>query len=311
MRETYNPAQQSDHTDSLVYMLFRREINESFAECPVDFNYEGFVAAERVADRPLTPQDIVVDIGSSSGIMAAEGALGSGTEASVVCVELDQGAAEAHGRLPQAYRDRVSYLRGSGEALPFRNKTIQGLSMHNVIFRAKSAHAMLQEAKRVVKPGGSIAISSNARHHALKRHGFESMVARETIARTHADFTVPKPPAEGRYLEDIPRIIEEVGGLTMIPDFYVAQNTRAIITPGDRLFDYLQSIKYSAANTNIPPWARPHWHQLVDELVQPHIAAEISHSAQTANGHDELRARIGPFFADTIARGMFVLQVTD
>lgn len=310
MTKIENPNPLSDHTDSPVYMLFRRMINDTFAEQPVDFNYEGFVAAERLAGVRLTTSDIIVDIGSSSGAMAAKGALNSGTHAKVVCVERDKDVAESHLRLQPAYRQRVSYITGSGESLPFPDASVQGVSMHNVIFRAKSAHNMLREARRVVKPGGSITLSSNAREHALKRHGFESMVAIETRNRTRTNFAIPKPPAEGRYLEDIPKLVREVGGLAIIDHLYVAQNTRAIITPGDRLFDYIQSIKFSAANTNIPARARMVWRQIVDELVVPQIEAEIALSAQDIDD-DPLRARIGPYFSDTIARGMFVLQVTE
>lgn len=311
MTEANNHNLLTDYPDSLVYMLFRRVINEVYAEIPVDFNYEGFVAAEALAGRRLNPQDTIIDIGSSSGIMAARGAVDSGTEARVVCVEPDEEAAEAYGRLQPTYRQRVSYIRGSGESLPFTDNSVQGASMHNVIFRARSAHAMLQEAKRVVKPGGSITLSSNARGHAIKRHCFESMVAKETRARTHTDFAIPKPPAEGEYLEDIPDLIREVGGLAVIDALYVAQNTRAIITPEDRLFDYIQSIKFSAANTNIPAWARPEWHQVVDDLVEPQIQAEIAQSANSNGIDDPLRTRIGPYFSDSIMRGMFVLQVTE
>lgn len=296
----------SDHTDSLAYMMFRRVINESYAEQPVNFNYEGFLAAEKLAGRTLTTQDTIVDIGSSSGVMAAEGAICSGTDADIVCVELDQEAAEAYGRLASEYRDRLSYVRGSGEALPFADSSVQGVSMHNVIFRAKDAEEMLREVRRIIKPGGSITLSSNAQNHAVKRHGFESMVAAETRTRTRSEFAIPKPPAEGKYLRNIPDLVNKIGGLAIIDSLYVAQNTRAIITPGDRLFDFLQSIKFSAANTDIPAWARTEWRRVVDELVEPQIQAEITQSAES---DDPLRALVGPYFADTIMRGMFVVQV--
>lgn len=290
-------------------MLMRREINQTYAEHAVEFNYEGVKAAEAVAERAFTPEDIIVDVGSSVGSMTVKAAFMANTDARIICVEPDEDAGEAYNRLSLAERARVSYVHGLGEALPMRDNSVQAVTMHNVIFRSSNAERMLAEAKRIVEPGGSIMLSSNAEGHAYKRHLFEQAVALEVMKLTGTVFTVPGPPAEGHYLEDIPELISSVGGLCNRDEFYVPQISRTIITPGMREDDYLTSIKWSVANIpNVPGDVRKEWRNVVDRLVKASIDAEIIASNESEHV-DSLRDRVGPYFSDPIHRGMFVLQV--
>lgn len=307
--ETHSFSLLHDHKDSFLYMLMRREINQSYAEHVVDFNYEGIKAAEIVAGRSFNANDIIVDVGSSVGSMAAQAAVKTGTKARVVCIEPDIDAGEAYNRLPLSERTRVSYMHAVGETLPIRDSSVQSVTMHNVIFRSSNAGRMLAEAKRIVEPGGSIMLSSNAEGHAYKRHLFEQAVALRVMQSSGVTFEVPAPPAEGYYLESIPELVASQGGIRILDNLYVTQASRAIITPGLRMEDYLQSIKYSAANIpNLPENLRAVWRKEVDAVVEPSIWADIMASSES-NYTDSLRDAIGPYFADPIMRGMFVLQV--
>ncbi len=294
-----------DHKDSHLYMMMRREINEGYAEIPVNFNAAGLLAGQKMAGRIFSHDDIIVDVGSNSGQMIAEAAIETGVQARIICVEPDDEAAQARSIMPPDVKNRTNFLQAVGEALPLATSSVEGLSLHNVIFRAQSASAMLAEVKRVVKPNGFIAISSNDRGHAPFRHEIERRVAEAVIRETNQPFKVPPPPAEGHYLQTLPSLFERVGGLAIRDDLYVAQRTRALITPGDRLENYLESIKFSAANTGIANAERRIWRRIVNTSVRAFIENRMATSATT---DPKTYQKIGPFFADPIIRGMFVLQ---
>jgi SAM-dependent methyltransferase len=294
---------ETDHKDSVMYLTLRREINEDFAEHRVDFNVEGLEKGELLLGRCFTPDDIVVDIGSSSGVMLAEAALETANQASLVCVEPDTDAFYTYQRLDEAYQSRVTFIRGRGEELPLADNTAVGATIHNVIFRLSDPVAVLNHMKRVVKPGGFIAISSNDVGHAEKRHGHVRKVALEVMAQTGDSFTIPGPPAEGHYMRDLPKLVHRVGGLAIVNDLYVRQDTWAVVPEGRPVDSYVQSIKYSAANTDIAPEHRETWRRAVDLIVVPEIEAEIAAMRRTLKGPKDI-----PYFRDSIKRGMIVLR---
>ena len=294
-----------EHRDSHLYMMMRRIINEVYAVEHVDFNIKGLQAGEQLLDRPLTPEDVVVDVGSSNGKIIADAAISIQSKATIICVEPDVDAASSYSILPPKKKDRISFVRATGEDLPLKADSAIGLTMHNVIFRAKDSRAMLEQAKRVVVPGGFIAISSNAREHAKYRHLFEKQVALTVAERSGFDITPPPAPAEGNYLEDLPALIRSVGQLVIRDDLYASQDTHAVITRGRRLNNYLDSIKYSAVNTNVPPELRSEWRAVVNTDIMHFIEDEMKSAAF------DLRApRLHglPYFADPIKRGMIVMR---
>lgn len=296
-----------EHRDSLLYMMARRVINEEYAEHPIDFNAAGLEAGEKMTPGGLTSEQVVVDIGGNSGRMIAEAAVKTKTKARIICLEPDEGAQDVYDIMEVSLKQRVAFIRGVGEALPFADSSLQGATLHNVIFRASSATAMLEEVKRVVAPGGFVAISSNGEGHAYYRHKFERDVANLVMQQSGVLFAPPNPPAEGHYLEQLPALFEKIGGLKPIDSLYVPQHSRAIITRGERLHDYLMSIKYSAANTTTTALLYKSWHAAVDTVIEPQIQAKIA--AMERSNYQQGTTQ-EPFFADTIQRGMFVLENT-
>lgn len=85
----------------------------------------------------------------------------------------------------------------------------------------------------------------------------------------------------------------------------VALDTHAVITRGRRLETYLDSIKYSAANTNLPDEHRATWRKVVDFWVKTFIEDEISKAEEV---NKLLKSEAEPYFADPIRRGMFVMR---
>jgi ubiquinone/menaquinone biosynthesis C-methylase UbiE len=303
LAEPYEDIPLVDHRDSYLYMKMRRLINGQYAEQPMDFNEEGLKVAQKLAGYAMD-ELIIADIGSSSGEMVAEALGKTGIDATVICIDPDKEAAEAFYRLPEERKERLHFVKSAGEDTPLPDSSVQGATLHNVIFRANNAEAMLNEAKRIVEPDGFIAVSSNARGHAHWRHHFESTVAELIMEMTGESFAAPAPPAEGHYLEDLPELFNKVGGLEVRDDLYMEQNTEAVITRGDRLFTYLNSIKFSAANTGLPSKYRIIWRQVVDTFIRNTIDRRID---EAEGLYDDLKIHREPYFADPIRRGMYVL----
>lgn len=301
----YSEESFHDHTDSLPYMKLRRIINGEYAEEPVDFNVAGIEAGQKVIHRSFTDEDVIADIGCSSGEMIAEAALQTGISAKVVGIEPDEEALYTHQLLNPELQKRILLVQASGEAVPLKDDSVIGASLHNVIFRVNDSVSMLHELRRIVKPGGFIAISSNARDHAYYRHLFESQVAEKVMEFENIELTVPAPPAEGHYLENLPDLVKKIGGLTIMDDLYISQETHAVITRGSRLDNYIDSIKYSAANTDLPAQHMSTWRKVVDLWVRNYVEAQIQ-TAEEVIAEADINAV--PHFADPIRRGMFVLR---
>lgn len=293
-----------DHKDSFLYMMLRREINEVYAEQPVDFNVEGLRAGERFLGRPYTPADSLLDVGSSTGKMVADAVDATGANVRITCLEPDPEALQAFSLLPENKRAGLSIVKGIAEDMPLPDDRFAGATLHNVIFRAGDAGQMLQEVKRVVQPGGFIAISTNRQGHAYYRHEFERAIAEQVREVTEVEFTIPLPPAEGHYLEDLPQLIRTVGDLDPVDELQLLQDSRAIISPGERLDTYLQSLDYSAANVKLPLIHRPLWRSVVHTSVQASIM-DMMDKHPPYHWPDGTET---PFFADAVYRGMMVLR---
>jgi ubiquinone/menaquinone biosynthesis C-methylase UbiE len=296
---------QFEHRDSPLYMMMRRTINEEYAAEPLDFNVAGLMAGQIALGREYTEDDLIVDIGSSTGAMVARAAAVTETNARILCIEPAHDAAFIYASLPHLRRSNVLFAQAEGEHLPLVDNSAQGVTMHNVIFRAKDAAAMLREAQRVVVPGGFIAISTNFKGHALYRHMFEEMVARAVASNEGVNFTPPPPPAAGKYVGDMEALVGRVGGLFPLDDLYVEQKTQAVITEGERLKSYVESIKHSAKNTDLPEEYHRKWRVLTDMIVTAAIRSEM----MLSESKPEVRSgEQAPYFGDPIHRGMFVLQ---
>lgn len=308
-----------DDIDSVGYMNMRRKINQDYAEKPVDYNIEAFkLVQELMAPEEITFSDRIVDIGSGNGMAAAAAAELTGIEAHIIGVEPNPEAIRLNSFLSPELRRRVTILPGFGEYLPWMPDNFATMvTAHNVLFRAQDAFAMLSGIKRIAKPGAYIAISTNAKGHGIERHNREHEVAEAVAELWDEGFEIPKEPAHGRYLEDLPGLIESAGNLEIVEDAKVPeQDTRAIINRGERLDTYLDSIIFSATRITLPPsssedgWRRKTsdfrrlWREVVMDTVKPDIEAKI-----TAQEEKDRRAGIirEPFFADTIKRGMVLL----
>lgn len=281
-------------------MMFRRKVND-FASEPVDFYRLGLEMAQRHTHLGAT--DAILDVGCSSGRFIIEAA--ATTEISSYLVGLDPDPQAFHEFLPPSLRgSRFAFLCGKGEAIPLSDNAVKVVTGHNVLFRADNLQSMLSEMKRVTEPDGLIVVSTNARNHAHWRHRFESLIA-VAVSQELKIFSEPMyAPAHGVYLEQVPDIIERVGGL-IIEDHFV-QNCHSKITRGERLDTLAQSLQLSANRfPGNDPRVRPLWRRIVAKQIVPFIERHIDRHEQAIKG---IGGTTAPYFADVVHRGLFVLR---
>jgi ubiquinone/menaquinone biosynthesis C-methylase UbiE len=288
-----------DHKDAFLDMVLRRQIND-FAVEPVSFNTIGLTMASENLD--LTAEDTVLDIGCSSGQFIIEAAQQTGTEARIIGLEPD---IRSYQFLPKQLRDHnFTLLQGIGEHIPIQTSSVSVVTAHNVLFRAQDLPQMLEEIKRVTKPDGLVIVSTNSRDHARWRHLLEKNVAKAVGKRLLAPVKIPSTPAETCYLEDIPAIIQQTGGLEPMGEFI--QDCDARITR-ERLDTYVYSIMLTANQAGIGAEDKSVWRETAEEMVTSFVMERIVYMQQQneTNGIDT-----EPYFADTVHRGLIVLRNT-
>lgn len=284
--------------DDVTNMLLRRQINESFARERVDFYASSLQIGQRLMGRVLEPDNIVVDVGGSYGDMLYQGVIATGTQAQAICVDPGKDALKWYrNSLATHKKERIKFIPGQGEELSFATNSVQSVMMHNVIFRTTDPVRMLHEARRIVQPGGFIAISTNIQGHAWFRHNVEESAARLFNDTATDKVNIPKPPAAGKYFGDLPALFDEAGISVNDEDEdeteIVLQDTYAVINE-NRLNDYLWAIYVSIDGLGIEDASQfAKWRKAVDESAREHITCSI---ANDPNGE----------FLDPIKRGMYV-----
>jgi ubiquinone/menaquinone biosynthesis C-methylase UbiE len=105
----------------------------------------------------LRPGHAVLDIGSGPGLLAAELADGVGREGRVVGLDLSEPMLEmARGRC--ADRSQVSFERGDAAKLPFEDARFDAVVSTQVYEYVPDIAGALAEVRRVLRPGGLVAI---------------------------------------------------------------------------------------------------------------------------------------------------------
>lgn len=284
-----------DGPDAFLDMATRRLIS-SYALHPVDFNYEGQRLAQGYSDPPLSSDDVVLDIGCSSGQFALEAAQKTAMPAHLIGLDPLEGPNRLY--LSDDYdTSRFSFIQGVGERIPLVDNAVRVATAHNVVFRAQDLEGMLGEMKRVVTPGGLLVISTNCVGHAFWRHRFEKEVARRVSLKTNHPIDL-NPPAQGCYMEDLLPIIEASNDLSIV-DQSIIQTSHSLITPGERFSDYKYAIQTSVNATQLPPEFHHVWRETVNEVVDPVVMRAFAGSQGS---------QYGPYFPDPVRRGMLVLR---
>jgi ubiquinone/menaquinone biosynthesis C-methylase UbiE len=275
--------------DAYLDMVMRRHLSDMAVE-PVNFYTESLMKA--LLHTTLTEQDLVLDIGASNGRFIIEAAQATDVRARLLGIDI---SSEAYNLFPPDYLNRESFafVQAAAEHLPLPDNSVRIVTAHNVVFRSSNLSVMFEEMKRVVEPNGLIAVSTNGRQHASWRHTLELLVAELVSQETGEYFDLPRAPARICYLEDMPRIIAAVGGLTVLDK--VVQSTVAKINPKN-IYEFLYSIKLSANQVKMAPENHSVWRQIVEREIRRFIEDRV------------LPGAWGGGLAEVIHRGMFVLR---
>ena len=123
----------------------------------------------------------IVDVGGGSGSFGAI-ARKSHPEARIICIDLT----------PRISPNGVQYIKGSGLELPFKNSSIDLVTVHAMLHHvADQLEMALEEVKRILRPGGYIIIQEPLDGNPLAN------MARKKVTTTHHDEgEIPLPSAK-------------------------------------------------------------------------------------------------------------------
>jgi ubiquinone/menaquinone biosynthesis C-methylase UbiE len=287
--------------DNVVAMRRRRLLND-FAEQPVDFIYMGLMKAQERLD--LTANDIICDVGSSDGEATVRAAHALEVPAFIIGIDPSKNAHANYRRLRSSLdMARFVLLEGHSEDMVLPDNAARVTMAHNSLFRSSNVRKTLREFKRITEPDGLIIISTNAREHASNRHMLERLVAIETSRRTGLFVNRLRPPAEGAYWEDLPRLLQASGNFEVLDT--AEQPTQVSSTPGERLEALAESLQDTFVASGLPEDAREDWDNAVTTVINRFVRPQIERQ-EGRRRHG--RPSVEPRYLDRVLRGMVVLR---
>lgn len=101
--------------------------------------------------------------------------------------------------------DNVTYEAADAHALPYADGTFDIVTLHTMISHAEDPVSVLAEARRVVRPGGTVAIFDG--DYASLTFGYPDHVVAKTVEEKLIQLIVANP----RIMRDMPRLLVDVG----------------------------------------------------------------------------------------------------
>jgi SAM-dependent methyltransferase len=163
---TSTGATQDLMTTSLVPAIYERYWRPALARVAKGLTGPGMAEEVRIARLllGLSPGDMVLDVACGPGNFSREFAKAVGDEGLVVGIDasrtmLERGAAE----LVAAGLPNLALIRGDATALPFPDATFDAVCCFAALHLFADPFAGLDEMRRVLRPGGRIALMTSVR----------------------------------------------------------------------------------------------------------------------------------------------------
>lgn len=120
----------------------------------------------KLQDRGLLQEDWL-DLGCADGYYSV--GLAERGARTVVGVEVEENLVERARSLP--HPDNVSYVHATEDRLPFDDNSFDGVLLNEVLEHVEDDEATLREVRRVLRPGGHLALFSPNRWFPFEGHG--------------------------------------------------------------------------------------------------------------------------------------------
>ena len=133
---------------------------ETIATLPSDVVTASFGCGNSLAIAKLQPAEVVLDLGSGGGLEVLLAARQVGAAGFVYGLDMTDAMLETAQRNAEKLGARnVSFLKGDIEAIPLPDQAVDVIISNCVINLAPDKHQVLNDAFRVLRPGGRLAIS--------------------------------------------------------------------------------------------------------------------------------------------------------
>ena len=166
---------------------------------------------DRVLDRArLAPEDVVLDVGTGTGLLVFGALDRLGPDGSVVALDI---SVDCLDELRATCDDpRVAYLVGGAEVLPLLDASVDVVLTRSVLIYVREKAEAAREFFRVLRPGGRVSLFEpvNRRNTRL----WELVDFGDLSGRVEADFSrrwPPDHPMQDFEADDMARWFEEAG----------------------------------------------------------------------------------------------------
>jgi SAM-dependent methyltransferase len=249
------------YSDAEKYLI-RVETHRDYSENPGDF-------VEWVIDRLApTPGDLVLDVGCGPGIyhgrLFSRGAMVVGTDLfdGMLRERRNQAAARCRG------------ICATAEALPLRSAAVRHAMANHMLYHVTRQGVALEELRRVVAPGGTVVLATNAADNIRRLHELHSLACRDAGLTSTSDET------PSRFTLDDLSLVRSVFPNAIVetrPDALVFRDTEPVLRYyATFIIDYVAPLPHDGSHR---PLLLKAMRRRVDEIIDGEGALHIPKDA--------------------------------